>query len=201
MLVPGIHSDSKIKLQEEVCTRKKKQQSLSDWQMFGIPSCDEFRVCSWSFSLFCFDFRRDSGELPGITFSFFLNSLALRRSSPTPLNTLCYWRRPHWTQKGEVKVASEGSTRPYPPSYVEQYMTWAGWIKYSMCPCPVLVLQNKQTKKEKQSARTTQKRTQTHTGVGMVRFHLLSLPLPLISHSKQLTKIVTVDIRQTQKHI
>lgn len=32
----------------------------------------------------------------------------------------------------------------------------------------------------------------------MVRFHLLSLPLPLISHTKQLPKIVTVDIRQTQ---
>lgn len=59
-------------------------------------------------------------------------------------------------------------------------------------PCPVLVLQNKQ-KKKKKSARTTQKHTQTHTGVGMVRFHLLSLPLPLISHSKQLPKIVTVD--------
>lgn len=32
----------------------------------------------------------------------------------------------------------------------------------------------------------------------MVRFHLLTLPLPLISHTKQLPKIVTVDIRQTQ---
>lgn len=34
MLVPGIHSDSKIKLQEEVCTRN---ESLSDWRTFGIP--------------------------------------------------------------------------------------------------------------------------------------------------------------------
>lgn len=68
MLVPGIHSDSKIKLQEEVCTRK--QQSLSDWQTFGIPSCVEFRVCSCSFSLWSvlFRFRRDSGELPGLFF-------------------------------------------------------------------------------------------------------------------------------------
>lgn len=32
----------------------------------------------------------------------------------------------------------------------------------------------------------------------MVRFHLLSLPLPLISHTKHLPKIVTVDSRQTQ---
>lgn len=32
----------------------------------------------------------------------------------------------------------------------------------------------------------------------MVRFHLLFLLLPLISHSKQLPKIVTVDIGQTQ---
>lgn len=32
----------------------------------------------------------------------------------------------------------------------------------------------------------------------MVRFHLLSLPLPLISHTKQLPRIVTVDICQTQ---
>lgn len=57
--------------------------------------------------------------------------------------------------------------------------------------CPVLILQKK-------GARTTQKtHTNTHQG-GMVRFHLLSLPLPLISHTKQLPKIVTVDISRTQ---
>lgn len=50
MLVPGIHSDSKIKLQEEFCTRNKSIESLSDWQTFGIclcQSCSEFIVCGW----------------------------------------------------------------------------------------------------------------------------------------------------------
>lgn len=36
-------------------------------------------------------------ELPGAF------SLALRRSSPTPLNMFVYWRRQQWTQKGEVR--------------------------------------------------------------------------------------------------
>lgn len=59
-------------------------------------------------------------------------------------------------------------------------------------PCPVLILQ-----KNKKCKNDTETHRNTHQG-GMVRFHLLSLPLPLISHTKQLPKIVTVDIRQTQ---
>lgn len=67
MLVPVIHSDSKINLQEEVCTRKKKQQSQV---MFGI-------------SFFCVCVRVQS--------LFFVIScllLALRRGSSTPPNTM-----------------------------------------------------------------------------------------------------------------
>lgn len=53
MLVPGIHSDSKIKLQEEVCTRNRSFESLSDWQMFGILFFFFFRVLSLWSSQFC----------------------------------------------------------------------------------------------------------------------------------------------------
>lgn len=57
MLVPGIHSDSKIKLQEEVLY--KKQESLSDWRKFGIlfvgvQSLLLELLSLWS-SQFCFD--------------------------------------------------------------------------------------------------------------------------------------------------
>lgn len=74
MLVPGIHSDSKIKLQEEVCTRNK---SPSDWRKFGIPFLSEFNVYSLSPSMF---------DFVGIQVSCQGFLLALRRSGPSPLN-------------------------------------------------------------------------------------------------------------------
>lgn len=78
MLVPGIHSDSKIKLQEEVCTRNK---GPSDWRTFGISFfLSEFKVYSLSWSPFIpFDFV-------GIKVSCLGFSLALRRRSLSPLN-------------------------------------------------------------------------------------------------------------------
>lgn len=72
MLVPGIHSDSKIKLQEEVCTRNRSFESLTDWQMFGIPFLFffsfVFRVLSlWSsqFRLVSVGFRRAARAFVG----------------------------------------------------------------------------------------------------------------------------------------
>lgn len=91
MLVPGIHSDSKIKLQEEICTRNERVSMTSEHlaSLFLL----EFFFPSWSgqFLSISVGFRRAA----------FL--LALRRSSPTPLNTFAYWRRQQWTQKGEVR--------------------------------------------------------------------------------------------------
>lgn len=46
MLVPGIHSDSKIKLQEEVCTRNNGFWASSERLAFPFffPRSSEFRV-------------------------------------------------------------------------------------------------------------------------------------------------------------
>lgn len=70
MLVPGIHSDSKIKLQEEVCTRNNGFWASSEHLAFPFffPWSSEFRV--WR--LVCVGFWESCLGF----------SLALRRSSP-----------------------------------------------------------------------------------------------------------------------
>lgn len=81
MLVPGIHSDSKIKLQEEVCTRNK---SLSDWQTFGIPFCQSLSVL--------FDF----GGIQESCLGFFFVGTEEKKQSDS---SVCYWPHQQWTQK------------------------------------------------------------------------------------------------------
>lgn len=92
MLVPGIHSDSKIKLQEEVCTRRNKRVWVTGERLASLffqsvssvwLNSAGFRRAAWAFSL------------------------ALRRSSPTPLkHFVClfvYWRRQRWTHKKKMR--------------------------------------------------------------------------------------------------
>lgn len=151
MLVPGIHSDSKIKLQEEVCTRNKRVWVTGE-------RLASLRVFFLFFSFYKFVVESVRFDFSGIQESCLGFSLALRRSSPTPLNTCVYWRHQQWTQKGEVRWR-EGD------EILSTLLCWA-WhnpgrlSKAQRVPRPVLILQ-----KKKKSARTTQKHTQTHIRV------------------------------------
>lgn len=172
MLVPGIHSDSKVKLQEEVCTRNNGFWASSERLAFPFFFSLEFRVQSLEISL-C----GVLGELPGL----FVGTE--EKQSKTPLNALCSSAvdTERWG-----KVASGGWdlttflcwTRRYLGSLNKvQYVPHRGFNFY------------KNKKKREKSARMTQKHTHTHTNThqgGKVRLHLSSLLPPLMSSSKQL---------------
>lgn len=64
--------------------------------------------------------------------------------------------------KGGIGVGV-GGARPYPPSYVEQYITWAGWIKYSMCPVQCWFYKTNK-KRKKKCKNNTETHRNTHRG-------------------------------------